>query len=112
MRTVTIEITPAIGRRLLGIPEYATFMVVRRGDTTERIAYDDDVPAGMTPIAYAQRMADNSHCEFIAPDERINFFQRENGSWWAYVPPRGGGTGKGRRSSKPAIIIPRTAVAA
>lgn len=100
-----VEMTP---EAQAAIPRSETFAIVHSGAVK---ATDVDVPRDVDPRQYAALIAAQLGVDFVAPPLGVCFSLRDDGSWWGYRIRRGGGTGRGRRSSQPEIVI-RQAVAA
>ncbi len=114
MSTVTIELLADLDRRSIhrgyDIPADATFVILL--DRVEVLASDRGVPSDVEPRDAARQKALDHGADFVAPPLGVCFSRRVDGSWWGYRIGRGGGTGRGRRSSAPAIVVPYAAVAA
>ncbi len=114
MSTVTIELLAERDRRSIhrgyDIPTDATFVILL--DRVEVLASDRGVPSDVEPRDAARQKALDHGADFVAPPLGVCFSRRVDGSWWGYRIGRGGGTGRGRRSTQPMLHIRQTAVAA
>jgi hypothetical protein len=71
-------------RRDKEIPEGQTFGIGRwYGGLWELLATDEDVPYGVSPVAFAQRLAAIVKVEFAAPTQVMSFAHHDDGSWYA-----------------------------